>query len=546
MELQKIDGLTLRQMLWSGGRLLEENKAAVNALNVFPVPDGDTGTNMCLTMAQAIKETEKLSVLSVSKVCEAASAGSLMGARGNSGVILSQLLRGFAKEVEGKETLNAREFAVALQAAVSTAYQAVIKPVEGTILTVAREAAKAAGEAARRGVDVVGVLDAAITKGEQTLNRTPEMLPVLKRAGVVDAGGQGLMLILKGAKQALLGEDARLPVVKDIAPKLVEAPIPTKPVTEEMAFQYCTEVIIKGQQLPLEKMQVDLSRFGDSLLVVGTSEMIKVHVHTNHPGQVLEYCLSRGTLHQVKVDNMQEQHREFLNDQMVPLKSAGTAERQKLIGLVAVAVGDGLIELLRSLGVDQIVEGGQTMNPSTEEIVSAVNQVTADKVIVLPNNNNIVLAAEQARSLVNKEVVIVPTKSILQGIAALIAFDPEAELDDNYRMMLDSIKQIKSGEITYAVRDCQIGDLVINTGDILGMVDGEIAVVDGDVSEAARTLISKMVDESSEMITIYYGQNVLLEDAQELKRTVQADFPDCEVELHYGGQPLYYYLISAE
>lgn len=544
MQLDKIDGAVLRQMLWGGGRLLEDNKAAVNALNVFPVPDGDTGTNMCLTIAQAIKDTEKLNVITVSRVAQAASTGSLMGARGNSGVILSQLIRGFAKEAEGKDVLNAKDLAAAFQSAADTAYQAVIKPVEGTILTVAREAAKAAGEAARHGATVTEVMQAAITRGQQALDKTPELLPVLKRAGVVDAGGQGLLLILQGANQILTGEVTATVVAEPAKPPMPEPAAPDG-LEEELAFQYCTEVIVSGPGLPLEKMREDLARIGDSLLVVGAGEVVKIHVHTNNPGQVLEYCVKLGTLDQVKVDNMAKQHREIINDDQ-PAELAVTTDQTKSTGLVAVAVGDGLADILKSLGVDQVIEGGQTMNPSTEEIIAAVNQVAADQVIILPNNSNIILTAQQAKSLIEKEVVVVPSKSIPQGIAAMIAFNPDAELADNEQEMLSSLKSIKSGEVTYAVRDCLIGDMTISQGDFLGMADGEIAAVTGSVHDTALVLVEKMVDDDSELITLYYGQEVSLEEAQHLKASIQETYPDCDVELHYGGQPLYYYLISVE
>jgi DAK2 domain fusion protein YloV len=591
--LIKLNGAILYNMFRRGLMVLEENREAVDILNVFPVPDGDTGTNMVLTMRSALKEMEKAESNNLPELVQAASLGSLMGARGNSGVILSQLLRGFAKGLEGKTEVNALEFAQAMQIGVNTAYKAVMKPVEGTILTVSREAAQGALEIAKKSNDILAVLDAAVTNGEEALLHTPDLLPVLKRAGVVDAGGKGFIFILRGLREAAdnAGEDKDLegqptdsvrPEIKMDIARLTQSQ-PAAESDSVIEFQYCTEVIVKGQQLPLEQLRQDLALLGDCLLVVGTEQLAKVHLHSNNPGLVLENCLKFGSLHQIKVDNMQEQHRvlgesglvrdlaqsesisaETIDVAAKPVVTNDSAQDQfshrqiespsaiiseqvdKKVGLVAVAVGQGIGEILRSLGVDEVVEGGQTMNPSIEDLVQAINRISTSQVIILPNNSNIILAAEQAANLVEKEVKVVPTRSLAQSISALVAFDLDASLEDNYQSMLAGSKRAKSGEVTCAVRDCQLDDLDIKANQIIGIANGTIKVAGEDPAQVVKDLLQQMVEEEDEIITIFYGEDVEANQAEELAAALSQDFPNCEIELHQGGQPLYHYYIAVE
>ena len=585
----KLNGTVFYRMLRRGLEVLEENRAAVDALNVFPVPDGDTGTNMVLTMRSAVKEMEKSGSDSLSELVAAVSLGSLMGARGNSGVILSQLLRGMAKNLGGKEEASGLELAQALQLGVKTAYKAVMKPVEGTILTVSREAAEGALRAAKKKATLKEILDAALICGEESLVHTPDLLSVLKKAGVVDAGGKGFILILRGAREALgfLEEglldsettepdrSKSLPPTdsQSVALSLPDTASGITPKTGEIPYLYCTEVMVRGSNLPLNTLRKEMVDMGDgdSLLVVGTEQVAKVHVHTNHPGRVMEICLKFGTLHQVKVDNMQEQHREMVELGLVtdpsaketnnpqkneandvnavtePLLPAVLVEPvAKKIGLVAVAMGSGIAKILRSLGVDQIVEGGQTMNPSIEELVQAVNRIPVSQVMILPNNSNIILAAEQAAAIIEKEVRVVPTRSLAQAIGALVAFDPDQSLEENFQAMLNGSKQVKSGEVTFAVRDSQIGEMEIKANQVIGLAEGEIKVVGDEPAAVVKDLLAQIVDEDDELISLFYGQEVESEQVEKLEEELKERFPDCEVECHPGGQSLYYYLISVE
>ncbi|HHY36750.1 MAG TPA: DAK2 domain-containing protein [Firmicutes bacterium] len=555
MQLHFLEGPHLRQMLLAGAALLQEKKEEINSLNVFPVPDGDTGTNMSLTMTAAVREVEKAKG-ELGSIAGALANGSLMGARGNSGVILSQLFRGFAAGLEGKVKASPLDFALALQEGVKTAYRGVMKPVEGTILTVAKEGAQAALAAARRGGDILAVLESTIRQAELTLERTPEILPVLKEAGVVDAGGKGLICILQGALLGLKGEDL---AGLSLPP---EAPHPVPEGTGEgqvaLAYQYCTEFIIKGHGLDLEKIRLQLSELGDSLIAVGTGELVKIHIHTNHPGQALEIGLAQGTLHDVKIDNMAEQHREVLAAQpqepagsepeSAPQDTAGTGEDEAEdgIGVIAVALGEGIAAILESLGAERVVDGGQTMNPSTEDLVRSIEKSRYNKVILLPNNKNIILAAQQAQALAEKEVVVVPSKSIPQGIAALLAFDPEADLETNGREMTAAMEGIKTGEVTYAVRDSSFNGQKIRAGDILGLLDGKLSVMGKEPAEVVLKLLAEMVEDSGEILTIYYGEGVSSTAARELADRIRETYPQCEVEVYEGGQPLYYYIVAVE
>lgn len=579
MGIAELNGDVLEKLVEAAASHLEEKKAAVDALNVFPVPDGDTGTNMYLTIRSAVREIQQQSGGSVGKVVEAASMGSLMGARGNSGVILSQLLRGFARSLEGKQTLNAVELAAAIQAGVDTAYKAVMKPVEGTILTVSKGMARGASMAARQGSDILGTLRAALLEGEKTLEKTPDMLPVLKQAGVVDAGGKGLLLLLEGAVNWLQQQEGAgtirkadermaVPLAVEFGGPAVEPETAGQmnPVDEPVAldYLYCTEFLIKGDNIPLEAVRKELEDLGDCLLVVGEEGIRKVHIHTNHPGRVLEKCLTYGTLHRIQINNMLDQHRESelrvvpddagsQNDGSWPEETvaAGDAELPNpealpATGIVAVAPGDGLKEILESLGVDVVIPGGQTMNPSTEEVVSAITKVTANRVFVLPNNKNITMAAKQAGGLVDKQVEVIPSHNVAQGIAALLAYDPEQDFDVNTGRMKEALKRVKCGEVTFAVRDSCLGDAEISEGDILGLSNGEIKSIGRDLDDVVLRLLEELIVPEDSLITLYYGENLKETEAQALVAKAQERFPDMEIEMHYGGQPLYFYLISVE
>ncbi|MHB8170032.1 MAG: DAK2 domain-containing protein [Thermincolia bacterium] len=540
--MKYIDGVVLAKMIRAGAGNLAAQQGLVDALNVFPVPDGDTGTNMSLTMEAAVREVAKENSGLLEKVASAMAMGSLMGARGNSGVILSQIFRGLAKGLKGDKA-DGPQVAKSLQLAVDTAYKGVIKPVEGTILTVIREAAKAAGEAARKGGDALEVWAEACCQGEKTLSETPDMLPALKQAGVVDAGGKGLLIIMEGALAALKGEEIEFDVVQtEVTQQSSNELVVGESVVIE--FQYCTEFILKGVKLPLDEMRSHLSQYGDSLLVVGEGDVAKVHVHSNQPGQVLEYCLQFGSLHQVQIHNMVEQSEE--RSRTLAGDDEVIAQEMKPFGIIAIGVGAGLNQILAGLGVDQIVEGGQTLNPSTEELIQAINRVPSEKVLVFPNNKNIILAAQQAKGLVEKEVFILPTRSIPQGIAALVTADHEKTAEDNHRRMQEVINQVSTGEVTYAVRDSSYPGGEINQGDILGLADDEITVVGQEVPEVTGALLAAMVKEDHEIVTIYYGEDTDVAAAEDLVDNLRQQFPQLEFELHPGGQPLYYYVFSVE
>ncbi|EEG77199.1 DAK2 domain-containing protein [Dethiobacter alkaliphilus] len=538
--MQQLVGSDLKQMLIAGARLLENNKEIINAMNTFPVPDGDTGTNMSLTMRSALNEVQKASDDSFSAVAKALSTGSLLGARGNSGVILSQLFRGFAKGLEGKEKIVPKDFAAALQAGVDTAYKAVMKPVEGTMLTIARESAKAAATSAGRRKGFTQVLMDVVQHAEAVLEKTPEMLPVLKEAGVVDAGGKGLIHIYEGFLLYLLGEEIPEAVVQQ-----EEQQVPVKPMeafkTEDILFSYCTEVMVRGERLDADKIREQIKNLGDSLLAVGDEAVVKVHIHTNNPGQVLEACLSYGTLHNIKIDNMKEQHQELLIEEAPaePVVVDGKA-------VVAVAAGDGIAKIFESLGVAKVVLGGQTMNPSTEDLLQAVVDVPQKEIILLPNNKNIVLAAKQVGELVDKDVRVVETRTVPQGITSMLSFNEEEQLDQIVKMMDKARQDVKSGQVTFAVCDSRVGGQEINENDIIGISEDDIVLVGSDVVQAVKDLLFKMVDEDDEIITLYYGESVDEEDAGRLQKELSLLFNGKDVELYEGGQPFYYYIVSVE
>ncbi|MDI3534533.1 MAG: fatty acid kinase [Thermosediminibacterales bacterium] len=535
MKLEYIDGVTLKKMIIKAAEVLKQNKGQVDALNVFPVPDGDTGTNMALTMESAVKELYKLKTSNLNEVAEKVANGSLMGARGNSGVILSQIFRGFAKGVENKNTINSFEFAEALRIGSDFAYKAVLKPVEGTILTVVRECAKRAVQLARSEKNIIKIIEGIINHGEKTVQKTSDMLPVLKEAGVVDAGAQGFIFILKGFFESLITDYTS----KEEEEKSFKTETSYIPVEDKnLKFLYCTEILLKGKDLNVDEIKKDLSEMGNSILVVGSDNLIKIHIHSNHPGNVIEKCLKMGELVQIKIDNMKEQHRSFLD-----MKKQN---KNKNIGIVAVSSGEGFEEILANLGVDTIIEGGQTMNPSTEELVQAIQKTNAESIIVLPNNSNIILAAKQAKEISEKQVVVIPTKNIPQSITALLAFNLNDSIDVNKQNMIRAIENVKTGEITFAVRDSKYNGFRINKGDYIGLVDGEIHAVGKDMEKIVFSLFDEMVTETSEIITIFYGKDVNETEAKILFDKLQAKYPECEIELHFGGQPLYYYVFSVE
>jgi hypothetical protein len=546
------DGRTLIDAFASGVAWLGENKSMVDSLNVFPVPDGDTGTNMYLTVSAALKEAQKSRASSVGEVADAIAIGSLMGARGNSGVIFSQLMRGFAKRLHGLAVAAPSDVAAAFSEAANVAYKAVMKPVEGTILTVARMGARAALQAARDGRDVQGVLDEAIRQGEITLSKTPDMLPTLKEAGVVDAGGKGLVVFMQGFAMGLRGE-AVSSVAQGQAP--VDAPVVPRPAQEEIKFRYCTEFIIKGDHLDPDAVRSSIlsAAEGDSMLVVGNENTVKVHVHTNWPGRVLETCIAYGSLHEIDIDNMEDQHEEFesMGDSSRPQAATQSPAPSIVrdVGVIAVAAGDGVERILKSLGADIVVTGGQTMNPSIQDIADAVHAARAREVIVLPNNGNVVLTARQASGvpdLANIRVHVVPSKTVPQGLAALLAMSPSASVSENIEKMSEAIGKVKTGEITYAVRDSAANGLTIREHDIIGLFDGDLKAVGQDISRVASSLFSQMHSAEDEIATILYGSGISGEDAEALASGLQRQYPDVEFEVQYGGQPLYYYLISVE
>lgn len=571
----------LQYAFLAGAKRIEEKKDYINELNVFPVPDGDTGTNMTLTITAAAKEVANIKEPTLANVTKAMSTGSLRGARGNSGVILSQLIRGFCKELESKEDVSIADIAAAFNRAVATAYKAVMKPKEGTILTVAKGLSDKATELSRSKKDFFEFASEVLVYGREVLNQTPEMLPVLKEAGVVDSGGEGLMTILEGALDALTGK-----VVYDFSNGFLEgtgdgsvAPdasglkltnsvgIDRKEIdTSHIKYGYCTEFIIMIEKEYNKQIEQEfkayLESIGDSLVVVSDDEIVKVHVHTNHPGLAFERGLTYGSLTSMKVDNMREEHREkvIMEAEKVAAMQAQEKEaakvsetseplsdRRKEYGFIAVSVGEGMNDIFKDLGVDYLIEGGQTMNPSTEDMLNAIDKVNANTIYILPNNKNIILAANQAQSLTeDKEIVVIPSKTAPQGVAALIGFDPNKSGEENLEAMKEEMANVKTGQVTYAVRDTSIDGKDINAGDIMGIDDEGIKAVSSDLLMTTKELLSQMVDEDSELISIYYGADVKEEDAKEFAKYVEGTYGDCDVEFNYGGQPIYYYILSVE
>ena len=553
MAVNTIDAKMLAKMFLAGAKNLESKKEWINELNVFPVPDGDTGTNMTLTIMSAAKDVAAMNAnndLDMKSLAKAISSGSLRGARGNSGVILSQLFRGFTKAIRDYDTIDIPLLAEACEKAVETAYKAVMKPKEGTILTVARAAADRAAELADAAEDLDAFFDGIFQHAEETLARTPEMLPVLKEAGVVDSGGQGLLEVFRGAIDGYHGKEVDYSQFETVAPKITKI----SPQAEaDIKFGYCTEFIILLEK-PLPQDEIDrfrefLDSIGDSIVLVADDEIVKVHVHTNHPGQAFERALTYGQLSRMKIDNMREEHQEKLikDAEKLAKEQAENKEPPKDHGFISVSVGEGLSQIFRELGVDYLIEGGQTMNPSTEDMLNAIEKVNAKTIYIFPNNKNIILAANQARDLTeDKEIIVVPTKTIPQGISAMISFVPEKGGEENLASMTDAISRVKTGQITYAVRDTRIDDKEIHEGDIMGIGDAGILAVGRDRLQVAEEMVAEMVDEESEIISVYYGEDVSEEDAEALSDSLTEKYPECEVELNQGGQPIYYYLISVE
>lgn len=560
MATKTINVDVLAKMFLAGAQNIEAKKDYINELNVFPVPDGDTGTNMSMTIMSAAKEVTALNKPAMKDLAKAISSGSLRGARGNSGVILSQLLRGFTKAIKEEKEIDVLALAAACQRARDTAYKAVMKPKEGTILTVASGIATKAAEMAEETDDLEVFIPAVIEHAQDVLNQTPEMLPVLKEAGVVDSGGQGLLEVIKGAYDAFLGKEIDYSVIEPSTGVTVNKV--NAEDTEDIKFGYCTEFIILTEKEFTEDDEREFKKFlssiGDSIVCVADDDVVKIHVHTNDPGLAIQKALTYGQLSKMKIDNMREEHQEKLirdaeklAEQQANEEAAHEekkpAEPRKAMGFIAVSIGAGMNEIFKELGADYIIEGGQTMNPSTEDMLNAIDRVNADTVFILPNNKNIVLAANQAKSLVEeKEIIVIPTKTVPQGITAIINFMPDADAKTNEEAMLEEIKNVKTGQVTYAVRDTHIDDKEIHEGDIMGIGDSGILAVGKDLEETTKELIANLVDEDSELISIYYGEEVSEEDAEKFTEEITELYPDVDVDIQFGGQPIYYYVLAVE
>lgn len=538
-------------MMISGANNLYNNKKTVDELNVFPVPDGDTGTNMSMTVTAMAKALEEVVSSSVSNVADAASYATLRGARGNSGVILSQFFRGIAKELKGKNTCTPAEFAQALKRGSDAAYKAVMNPTEGTILTVSRETAKGAIRAAEAGQDFIGTLQKAVQRGNKALEKTPDQLPMLKQAGVVDAGGQGWMFFLEGALFCLVNGS----IVENIGGASVESVTVKEHTRAQQAidsnnikYRYCTEFIVEKKEpnVNVVAFRKAIETRGDSMLVIDDDDIVKVHIHTNHPGYVLERAVMLGSMINIKIDNMAHQHQSLIQPEKPAGKSTTAKAPHKPYAFVGICVGDGIHEIFKNLGIDEIITGGQTMNPSTEDILGAIERLNADTIFVFPNNKNIVLAANQAKDIAKAHVVVIPTKSIPQCVAAMLAFNGEKDAQANESAMNAAAGRVKTGQVTYAVRDTEIDGKKIDEGDILGMFDKDIAATGTSPDDVCTELIGSMADEDSEFLTVYYGQDVTEEAAEHLEEQLNSLYDDLEVSVQYGGQALYYYIISVE
>ncbi len=568
MVINTIDAAMLRKMFLSGAKSIESQKEYINELNVFPVPDGDTGTNMTLTIMSAAREVSQMENPTMEGLSKAISGGSLRGARGNSGVILSQLLRGFCKEIKDYQKLDTIALSAAFQKAVETAYKAVMKPKEGTILTVARGGAEKAAVLAAETKDLVYFCEEIIKHMEEVLAHTPDLLPVLKEAGVVDSGGQGLLEIVKGAFDALLGKEVDFDKAVEGTPakgsQTSETVVNRENIdTANIKFGYCTEFIIMLEKEYNEKTDAEfksyLESIGDSLVVVSDDDIVKVHVHTNDPGLAIQRALTYGSLSRMKIDNMREEHHERLIKDAENLAKKQSEDRKskdqeshkekpkKEVGFISVSIGEGINEIFKGLGVDYIIAGGQTMNPSTEDMLNAIEEVNADTIFILPNNSNIVLAANQAKELTqDKNIIVIPTKTVPQGITAIINYVHDKTAEENEARMTAEMKKVKSGQVTYAVRDTNIDGKEIKQGNIMGLDEKTILSVGSEIEQTTYELVCSLTDEDSELISLYYGEEITEETAEALAERVREEFPEVEVEVHFGGQPIYYYVLSVE
>ena len=553
MAVKTINTELLQKMFLAGAANLEAKKEFINELNVFPVPDGDTGTNMTLTILSAAKEVKALENPDMVAIAKAISSGSLRGARGNSGVILSQLLRGFTKEIREHKEIDTITLAKACERATATAYKAVMKPKEGTILTVAKGASQKAAELAETTEDLDTFISEVINYAQEVLEKTPEMLPVLKEAGVVDSGGQGLLEVMRGAYDAFQGKEIDYSALEASAgTKMVK---PSEQAETEIKFGYCTEFIIMLEKEFTAKDETEfkayLESIGDSIVCVADDDIVKIHVHTNDPGLAIQRALTYGQLSRMKIDNMREEHQERLIKDAEKLAAqqaeAKKAEPRKEVGFIAVSIGEGMNEIFRELGADYIIEGGQTMNPSTEDMLNAIDQVNAEHIFILPNNKNIILAANQAQTLTeDKDIIVVPSKTVPQGITAIINYMPDADAQTNLEAMIEGIGNVKTGQVTYAVRDTHIDDKEIHEGDIMGIGDSGILAVGQSVEETTKEMLAQLVDEDTELISLYYGQDVQEESAENFAQEIEDLYPDVDVDVHSGGQPIYYYVLSVE
>ena len=553
MEIKTINAALCAKMFLGGAKNLEANKEWINELNVFPVPDGDTGTNMTLTITSAAKEVASLENPEMEPLCKAISSGSLRGARGNSGVILSQLLRGFTKGIKKHDEIDAPLLAEAFEKAVETAYKAVMKPKEGTILTVARGMAEKASELATEGMELEEMMEAIVAEGDAVLARTPEMLPVLKEAGVVDSGGQGLMQVMKGALDVFKGKEIEYTVEEQ---KSAKAAAEAQPEEKEIKFGYCTEFIIMLDKPMSPETEHEFKEFlmsiGDSIVLVADEDIVKVHVHTNDPGKAISRALTYGALTRMKIDNMREEHQEKLIKDAEKLAAQQAEEEKKKepkkeCGFISVSIGEGIGEIFKGLGVDCLIEGGQTMNPSTEDMLSAIDKVNAENVFIFPNNKNVILAANQAKVLTkDKKIFVIPTKTVPQGLTAVINYNPDRTPEENEASMMEEIQHVKTGEVTYAVRDTHIDDKEIHEGDFMGIGDHSILSVGKNLSDVTKDMLAAMADDDSELISIYYGADIDEETANALGNEIMELYSGCDVEIYSGGQPIYYYVISVE
>ncbi len=550
MKYIKINGTHFYNMVINGSNKLEEQKVFVNSLNVFPVPDGDTGTNMSMTFRAAVSEIEHMNSSSIGEVSKKLAKGALMGARGNSGVILSQVFRGIAKGLENKDEVDALEFANSLLEGSKAAYKAVMRPTEGTILTIIR----AAGESAVKSTntDIATLMEEVCSYSEAILNKTPEMLPVLKTAKVVDAGGMGLLIILKGMYEALKYEIEGK--ISGTSTQVSESFNPAAALGEQdIKFGYCTEFFVLGQNINVENFRNELEPHGDSMIVVGIDDAVKVHIHTNDPGLVLSEAVKLGELSKIKIDNMREQHRHILHDEKAAAdKESSIKNEEELIsekkkyGFISVAMGEGIKNIFEDFGVDYVIEGGQTMNPSTQDMLDCINKINAENIFILPNNKNIIMAANQAVELTDKNIIVIPTKTIPQGITCVTIFDAEAEVEDNIKIMNEAIANVSTGQVTYAVRDTEMDGKTILEGDILGIVESKINTVGKDIYEVCETMIDNMSDEDSELITILYGEGVEDDKLSQLVQSLENKYPDKDIQSYNGKQPLYYFIVSVE